>query len=77
MARQFHSNESTDRGQLEQFLHQYKYHPRFGMALRFMMGEVVRQSRKEKQGKTVQGLLQLLDTPPQEVAGLQHLALML
>ena len=42
-----------------------------------MMGEAVRQSKRAEQRRTVLGLLQLLDTPPREVAGLQHLALLL
>ena len=51
-------------------MQQHKYHPRFRVALHFMMGEVVRQCRKAQQRGTVLGLLQLLDTPPREVAGL-------
>ena len=47
------------------------------MALRFMMGEAVRQSKRVEQRRTVLGLLELLDAPPREVAGLQHLALLL
>ena len=42
-----------------------------------MMGEAVRQCRKARQRGTVLGLLQLLDTPPREVAGLQHMGLLL
>ena len=45
--------------------------------MRFMMGEAVRQCKKVQQRGTVLGLLQLLDTPPREVAGLQHLGLLL
>ena len=77
LARWFLSSDSTQRAALEQFLQQYKYHPRFGVALRFMMGEAVRQCRKARQRGTVLGLLQLLDTPPREVAGLQHMGLLL
>lgn len=39
-----------------------------------MMGEAMRQSRREE---TVRDVLQLLDAPPREVAGLQHLSLQL
>ena len=43
----------------------------------FMICEAVRQCKKAQQRGTVLGLLQLLDTPPCEVAGLQHLGLLL
>ena len=46
LARYFLSTDGADRASLEQFLQQHKYHPRFGVALRFMMGEAVRQSKK-------------------------------
>ena len=60
---------------LEQFLQQYRYHPRYSVALRFMMGETVRQAPATKYRHTVRRILQLLDGPPREVAGLQHLTL--
>ena len=45
--------------------------------MRFMMGEAVRQCRKAQQRRTVLSLLRLLDAPPREVAGLQHMGLLL
>ena len=45
--------------------------------MHFMMGEVMRQCRKAQQRGTVLDLLQLLDIPPWEVAGLQHMDLLL
>ena len=77
LALKFVRGNESDKKYLQQFLLQHKYNPRFRAALRFMMGESIRlQTNSAKQCRMVSQLLQLLDDPPHEVAGLQHLSLL-
>ena len=75
LALKLNSTSTPEREALDLFLQKYKYHPRFRLVLRFMMGEAVRQAAVVKQVRSLRRMLRLLERPPKEVAGLQHLAL--
>ena len=70
--------DQNAKNQCKEFVEDHKYDSNYGQTLAFLSGELHRQLKKkssEYRGEQLSKLLELLDSAPKEIIGLQHVLL--